>query len=414
MNTMMSNTMNLDIDTTRLNDDDYITEKCLIRKNKYDTTILKFNRDHLTEENVGSLGLFRSVIVHNDAIVSVAPPKAHSIETFKNKYNTDELFSKLTFEEYVEGTMINVYYNGSDWEIASRSMVGAQGQFYKGSKTFRRMFLEAMNTTSLEFDYLNKEYCYSFVFQHPENRIVVCNKDPKLYLCAVYKISGTNVEEINFRNDKTLCSHVNVPEQYDTISSWEDLYMTFANTESTPYYVMGVVIKDGMMRSKIRNPNYSYVKELRGNQPKLQFQYFHLRKLGRVTDYLKYYPEHSDQFKLFRKQIHTFTQNLHSFYVKCYCLKEKPLKEYPTEYRTHMYYLHHDLYLPKLREEGKKVTIYEVMTYVNNIEPARLMFSINFKLRTSNKKVIVDEIKAATLDTKHNEIIESRPEKIQG
>ena len=42
----------------------------------------------------------------------------------------------------------------------------------ENKKTFRYLFLDVMNSTNLEFDNLNKEYSYSFVIQHPENRIV--------------------------------------------------------------------------------------------------------------------------------------------------------------------------------------------------------------------------------------------------
>ena len=387
MDTMNTNTIKIDFDLSRLDDDEYITSKNVICKQKYDTTILKYNRDHLTQSNVNTLGLFRSVIIKNGAFVSFAPPKSYKADSIQETYNSEELISQLTFEEYVEGTMINVFYDGSEWEIASRSMVGAKGQFYKGSKTFRRMFLEAMNNCSIEFEYLNKEYCYSFVFQHPENRIVVSCKNPKLYLCEVYKITGDIVEIIDFRKDETLCSHVNIPTQYDDIKSWEEVMTRFSHKETTPYYVMGVIIKNGFIRSKVRNPNYIYVRELRGNQPKLQFQYYHLRQIGRVGDYLSYYPEHADEFNKFRQHIHDFTKNLHSYYIQCYCNKEKPLKDFPYEFRTHMYTLHQH-YLDNLREEGKIVTVYEAMTYINTLEPARLMYTMNYKLRQLTKKTV--------------------------
>ena len=108
-------------------------------------------------------------------------------------------------EEYVDGTMINVFWDeligeSGDWQITSRSCVEANVGFYlhTGSKTFRYMFLDACNEKSLEFDYLNKKHedgsrlCYSFVLQHPENRIVVPYNKPNLVLVKVYKISQSN------------------------------------------------------------------------------------------------------------------------------------------------------------------------------------------------------------------------------
>ena len=85
--------------------------------------------------------------------------------------------------------MINVFWDSNiglsgAWEISTRNTVGAESSFYKSpnSKTFRTMFLEAAINNNLDLDSLNKNFCYSFVLQHPENRIVVPFKAPQLYL----------------------------------------------------------------------------------------------------------------------------------------------------------------------------------------------------------------------------------------
>ena len=58
--------------------------------------------------------------------------------------------------------------------------------------TFRDMFLEASYENNMSFNLLDKKYSYSFVVQHPENRIVVPFKKPQLYLVAVYSIINDN------------------------------------------------------------------------------------------------------------------------------------------------------------------------------------------------------------------------------
>ena len=50
------------------------------------------------------------------------------------------------------------------------------------------MFLDAMNHCGLEFGFLDPGVMYSFVLQHPENRIVIPIISPKIYLVAAYKI----------------------------------------------------------------------------------------------------------------------------------------------------------------------------------------------------------------------------------
>jgi hypothetical protein len=57
-------------------------------------------------------------------------------------------------------------------------------------------------------------------------------------------------------------------------------------------------------------------------------------------------------FSNFRDQIHLFTNTLYSNYVSCYIKKEKPLIEFPEQYRTHMFNIHKQ-YLDDLKEKKR-------------------------------------------------------------
>ena len=147
-----------------------------------------------------------------------------------------------------------------------------------------------------------------------------------------------------------------------------------------------MVIKNSLgERYKYRNPNYEHVRHLRGNQPKLQFQYLSLRKEGKVGEYLQYYREHRKVFNEFRNAIHDYTNELFQNYVKCYIKKEKQLTEFPEKFRTHMYNLHHELYLKILMPINKYINKTEVIHYFNNIHPAKQMFTLNYDLRKQFK-----------------------------
>jgi hypothetical protein len=96
-----------------------------------------------------------------------------------------------------------------------------------------------------------------------------------------------------------------------------------------------------------------------------------LRKEGKIGQHLKHYPEHSEQFAGFRDQLHEFTRKLRDNYIACYIRKEKPLKEYSQEYRTHMYHLH-QIYKTKLKPNGKFLVFEDIVNYVNEQEPISL------------------------------------------
>jgi hypothetical protein len=160
----------------------------------------------------------------------------------------------------------------------------------------------------------------------------------------------------------------------------------------TPYEIMGVVIKNEntFERTKIRNPVYEEVKSLRGNQPKLQYQYISLRKEGKVKDYLKYYKEHKGSFNDFKKQIHNFTISLLHNYISCYIKKEKELMEFPQQYRIHMFNMH-QTYIKDLMEKKLYINKAFVINYINNLDPSLLMYSLNFNYRKRALDIIKND-----------------------
>lgn len=371
--------------------------------------ILKYDKEWLSRESLKTIGLLRSLIFKdNGTIVSFAPPKS---------LNTDNLIIEKEMEyiaeQYVEGTMINVFYDKdtNSWEIATRSNVGGTMCFFmeegfKEENTFKYMFNEVCETIGLNINELNKSYVYSFVMQHTRNRIVKIIKNMKLYLVDVYEIINKTVNIISTsdfskfgipENTVTHLQRVSIENNNDLISIQE----SYASM-STPYHIVGLVIKNNLgERYKFRNPNYEHVRQLRGNQPKLQFQYLNLRQIphtneypqtGKITEYLKYYPEHKALFNKFRTIMHKYTVELFENYIRCYIKKEKELKQFPEKYRTHMYTIHHELYIKNLMPEKKYVNKQVVVDYFNTLHPAKQMFAMNYDVRKNyidNKKTPV-------------------------
>lgn len=370
--------------------------------------IVSYDKNVLSYDLIPSYGLCRSIIINkNNHVVCFSPPKSIPTDRFITLYpdkNENCNISEIIAEEFVEGTMINVFWDPSigltgGWEISTRNTVGATSTFYKSSKsqTFRSMFLEAAKENNLILDNLNRLYCYSFVLQHPNNRIVVPFKKPQLYLVAMYHINNNDknnikVYSINIEDIKKFDwgeSSIKFPEIY-SYKNYSELIEKYSSM-NTPYDILGVILynKKTGERAKIRNPVYEQVRSLRGNQPKLQYQYLCLRKEGKVKDFLKFYPESKKDFSTFRDQVHLFTETLFSNYLSCYVKKEKPLKEFSEQYRTHMFNIHQK-YINELREKKMFVTNSLVINYVNELHPSLLMYCLNHQMRKRN----VDYIKA--------------------
>ena len=353
---------------------------------------VQYIKHNLSQPTYKTHGLFRSVLTDGKNIQVYSPPKSLPFSMMNNEnYNDYEL------EELVEGTMINLFWNNylNDWELVTKGSIGGRYSFYQDNKkTFRTMFLEALNYQHMELENLNKELCYSFIIQHPENRIVIPFKNPRIVLAAVYKIEGTKITVL----DKRTCNVPNVilPKtlsQYTDYKgqNWDDLQSYF-NQMNLDYRVVGVNIynpKTGF-RSKLRNPTYEHVRRLKGNSPKIQFQYYSLRQVGKVHEFLQYYNEFRPKFTQLRNDLHKWTDQLWKNYVRCYVKKEKPLLEFPKKFRAHMFNLH-QIYLNDLRELGHYISRQIVIKYVNALEPAKLMYAVNYDLRCHE----IDEKKAS-------------------
>jgi hypothetical protein len=382
-------TINYDIDELITNPTDDIN---VIDKYDNNLVLIKYNKEKLNDDNWNTLGRFRSLIYDKTLkrVVSFFPIKSCS------KLCPNDVGEEKDFEEFYEGTMINMFWYDiiDDWEITTRSNIGAKCSYEPGGKTFRTLFLETLNEQNLEFEHFDKNFCYTFVLQHKFNRIVCpvkknrvilvdaikCGDDGKIYKWkrdCFYKMIPNIVKSDN----------IIVPTKWRFSSDW-----AINNLLDAPYYFMGYVSHlEGGARWKVRNQNYEYVRHLKGNNPKIQYRYYHLRNNNLVTEYLQFYPEDRKTFSDLRNNLHRYTKQLHQSYISCYIKKEKPLKEYDYKYKTHMYYLH-ELYKNELKNNGFYINMNEVIKYVNTLEPPRLMHVINADLYKSKKEIEKIEI----------------------
>tara|TARA_Y100000780_G_C13691869_1_gene419877 strand:+ start:566 stop:1546 length:981 start_codon:yes stop_codon:yes gene_type:complete len=324
-----------------------------------------------------SLGLFKSVILVKDKIKCVAPFKSINFDVLYNHFGTSGNF-EYKFQEFIEGTMVNVFHNGEEWELATRSLIGGHGKFYKDTKnTFRKMFIECMNETELEFEHMDKELCYSFVIQHPDNRIVKKVFEPKLYLCNVFKFEGRKVYSIDYKKDNILKKYVMYPKDYD-FESVDDAIIYNKERKPTDYESKGIIIEYGPYRSKIENPLYNHVLELRGNQAKPKFNFLRLWKTDKIVEFLIYYPEYNDLFDEYIVELTTFIDNLCKNYVEYVEFYKNPnINENCCDYE----FIPHVCALFNIHKNHDIITKQCIIDYVKQLPTERLMFAINFKLR---------------------------------
>jgi hypothetical protein len=373
-------------DFTKIHDDEYVASKNLtkyVSEKHGNRTILKYKKDSMAPADYKTMGMFRSVICDYDGkVICFAPPKTINSASFMEQRDVQN----VEFQQFIEGTMINVYNWNGEWYYATRSMLSGQGRFFNREKTFGQMFCEINIEHDIKTDEFNPEHVYSFVMQHKENRIVKDHQQNILYLTNKYKINNNDdgtviVDEIAIDRDESCIVNPGIKfVQTFPFDSFDAAVEVFANpAHTTPYDIQGVFMIDTTTgeRSKIRNPVFEKVRKLRGNQPKIQYTYMELRKEQKVGEFLTYYPEFKSDFSTFRAQIHSFTDNLLYYYQAVNVDKVLTIKNIPYEFRPHVYHLHGH-YIRDLFPEKKVVNRQEAINYVNSLEVPRLMYSINF------------------------------------
>ena len=77
---------------------------------------------------------------------------------FNNFTDNVDNFEDIVVEDFIDGTMINVFHHKEAWHIATRSRIGANCRWFS-NKNFSDMFEDAKG--SLNFNELNPENTYT-------------------------------------------------------------------------------------------------------------------------------------------------------------------------------------------------------------------------------------------------------------
>jgi hypothetical protein len=362
--------------------------------------IIRYDKNVLSNDMVLHHGLLRSIVVNSaNNVVCFSPPKSVPIDLFHFYFNNETLLDGVQAEEFVEGTMINVFWDetiglSGAWEIATRNSVGGEttNKTSQISARFRNMFKEALEYCHLELKDLEKQYCYSFVLKHPENMIVCPVLKMALYLVEVFEIVNTedgtvNVFPVNLETIKGAFKNTKVqfPEIYKGWNTIDDIRDKYASM-NTGFEVMGFVLRERTtnMRTKMRNPVYEYCKNLKGTDAKVQYQYLVLSKQRRIKGYLQRFPEHIQLFFKFKKQLYDFTNQLMKNYADFYIHKTIKMDEIPKEYKSHLYAIHRH-YVDVLKPAGEYVNKTEVIKYIYNLDSGKLLYALNKPMQERKK-----------------------------
>jgi hypothetical protein len=321
--------------------------------------------------------IYRSAILSSDnKVLALAPSKSlpDVCHLPGNQFSVNEM---------MEGTMVNLFWdpNSESWEISTKKNIGGNYFFFRNSydseleepeqKTFRQMFEEVFPLNNLPFD---KSYSYSFVLQHPCNHIVVTVENPALYLVMTYRIgedntyayvnpkSHPNYEDfvkmgVKFSRDFVLTPGKTLEQQFENSTNYVlDQIPNLEEALSNPlneYTNVGIMVTDQEtgFRKAYYNNKYLEVKSLRGNNPNLHYQYLMLRKIGKVSEFLRYFPFYRKHFNKFLTHFTLFSERIHKLYWEVRVKKSVSVSDiHDKRDKYFVEKLHYEVFLPKHKE----------------------------------------------------------------
>ena len=290
----------------------------------------------------------------------------------------------FTTEEFVDGVMINQFHDGTCWRIASHTQIDAEGSFY-GKRPFAELFNETFAALGLTTAMLTPGVAYSWVLQHPEERVVVSPAYgiPLLRLVKVFA-DGLGATAIELPSALKALQ----PQRY-ALASLEDVkQFVVAEGHRRGHQFKGVCLKTAAgVRYKLRSSEYEAAAFLRGNQAKRAYTWLALWSVGSLPAYLRIYPEEQCDADAIVGRFKDITQETHELYLKVYREKALPLGQAPQKYRKLLWDAH---------KAGKGAYFPHLRSFMNEQDTARKLWLINYETRYPATTATIAETTGAT------------------
>jgi hypothetical protein len=415
----------------------------------YDKTILS------TLDTVNSK--YRSLIFSypENKLVCFSPPKSVEYFDFIQKY--PKISTEFSIFEKIEGISIHLFYDERihSWEIATKTNIGGNYWYFaersvctrdEKHSTFYDMFLDALREPRNKklsdiswIEHLPTSYCYSFVLQHPENKIIMKVHEPSLFLVAVYyspsffinnaPIQVTCSSEnkyldlspdffeptpISYYTHRVSMQHsygknqhiVYIPsfiyknwsvlqslelsgvlqfpkvlhiKSYSELSSYYSEYSKYSDENWC-----GIVVwnhKTGE-RTTIKNPNYTSFIKMVKIPPWLHYNYLCVKRINKVDEFMDYYTQYKSSILFLDRFFDKMIIILHECYMAVFVKKIMAINKVSYQFRPYVEELHKLWYLPFINTaKPQKITKNIVKKYIESKDPQYQLYMFSYYRR---------------------------------
>lgn len=325
------------------------------RFRRYNLLLIKYPYDKKIDTNTYERYCRGAVIDLTTHKLKMIPPcKAEPLVV-----SNIDLSDNYEVEELYDGTMINLFYH-NEWLMSTRSDIGCNNK-WNNHKSFRQMFHECVDWT--DYNHLNKDYCYSFLMKHRENRNISIIEDNKLLLVEVY--------------DMNTLQKIRVDDMIPLIQT-DDLQETIKNLNIENFNTFswkGITVKQNGKRYNYINELFTQVKLLNANSNNPLYNFVYLYKNNKLEDYLSFYPEYKKQFNKYKISYDKLINSLHDAYKSVHIYHTLKRNECDFQLRPLIYDIHGN-YLKTNINTTKNI----VKNYIDSLKIKKVVFILNYYL----------------------------------
>jgi hypothetical protein len=277
--------------------------------------------------------------------------------------------SKFDVYELVDGPKIGLYFYNNKWNKCTNKKINASESIWHGPN-FEILAQKCFE--NLDFDKLNKSYCYTFVIQNTE-----CMNFIKYESCDLRLISvrDLNSDSTNFLKEIEHDIGIKTPEKFNFDK--ETIKNKLLDVDIKQ--LSGFVIKTDNTTYRLESINFTECFKVKGNERNLKFRYLQIRTdFVHKNKFLIYFPELINMSNNIEYQIKNTTGTILDNYFKRY-VKKIPNFEINPRFKNIIYVIH-GMYL----KNKEKITYEKILDLINKSDTERVMYLLNTVFNQKN------------------------------
>lgn len=235
-------------------------------------------------------------------IVCSVQNKFKNINQENPKKQIDELidtYKHFDIEYCQDATRISLYNYNSVWCTSTSKKIDAKYSYWS-DKSFDELFWETFDERDL--DSHDKDFTYTYLLKHIDNRIVVRHTQNSLEYIGRINNHTQHYDDNTVKLDNST-----------VLYPLDDNYFS----DDTRGLVFRFYSNDSVFNYKYDFIDYSKLKDIRGNVPSIRMRYLELLSQPDKMNLLYcFYNEHSFLFQSIQHQISRLYYNIHALYIE--------------------------------------------------------------------------------------------------